>query len=352
VNTGKGGVVAIDLFCGVGGLTRGLLNAGIDVAAGIDCDESCRFAYENNNHARFISEDITSLNPDVLLREYHNATVRILVGCAPCQPFSCLTQKQNQSESSKWHLLSYFGRLIRIIQPEIVSMENVPQLVSKQPFIDFLKTLVELGYNVNYSVVRCEDYGIPQTRRRLVLLASKYGHISLNAPNSGCKASTVRDAIGDLEPISSGCASKNDSLHRCQNMTEVNLKRIRNSRQGGTWLDWPDDLRSPCHKKKSGSTYGSVYARAVWDKPGPTITTQFFNFGSGRFGHPEQDRGLSLREGAILQTFPHDYEFFADGDSPSITKLARHIGNAVPVKLGEVIGQSIIDHLSAVNQNR
>jgi len=154
---------------------------------------------------------------------------------------------------------------------------------------------------------------------------------------------TVRQAIGGLPRLENGQASQTDPLHFCSKLSEINLKRIRNSRPGGTWREWDTSLQLKCHKKKSGNTYIAVYGRMVWDTPSPTITTQFYGYGNGRFGHPEQDRAITLREGALLQSFPTEYVFAPDDEEVSIKTLARHIGNAVPPRLGEVIGQSIIN---------
>jgi DNA (cytosine-5)-methyltransferase 1 len=177
-------------------------------------------------------------------------------------------------------------------------------------------------------------------------LASKIGEIKLIAPTHKPENyKTVKMAIGNLEPIEAGTSSKKDRLHKSASLSKINLERIKKSIPGGSWRDWNEDLRANCHKKETGNTYGSVYARMKWDKPAPTITTQFFNFGTGRFGHPEQDRALSIREGAILQTFPRKYKFIPTNSPVTFNKLGKHIGNAVPVRLGEIIGESIIRHL-------
>jgi DNA (cytosine-5)-methyltransferase 1 len=338
---------AVDLFCGIGGLTHGLIKAGIPVNAGIDIDESCRFAYEINNRTRFMNTDIRNVSPGEILKLFPEGDIKILAGCAPCQPFSKHTQKiKNRQKDEKWGLLYSFMDLIDAIHPEIVSMENVTQIVHQQVFKDFVIRLRSFGYDVFWKPVFCPDYGIPQTRKRLVLLASRLGEIKLiPETHSPDRYRTVRSAIGSLEPIKDGEASQRDPLHHSPRLSPINKKRIRRSSAGGTWRDWNKELLSPCHAKSSGRTYCSVYARMEWDKPAPTITTQFYGFGTGRFGHPEQDRALSIREGALLQTFPQSYKFF-DRKSPlSIKSLGVHIGNAVPVRLGTVIGRSIIEHL-------
>ena len=189
-----------------------------------------------------------------------------------------------------------------------------------------------------------------------VLIASTFGEIALSPKThasdgqNGLKPyRTVKDTIDELPAITDGQVCDKDSLHWTRKLAEINKKRLKKSQPGGTWLDWDPELRAPCHQKQSGQTYKSVYARMEWDQPAPTITTQFYNFGTGRFGHPEQDRALSLREGALLQTFPQDYDFIDPSVPASITRLGVHIGNAVPVQLATVIGQSIQKHLEDVN---
>lgn len=339
---------AIDLFCGAGGLTHGLQNAGIRVVAGIDSDKECQYAYEKNNKAVFINKKIQEVTAQELLPYYSDRDVKILVGCAPCQPFSTHTNKYKKTgvaKDDRWYLLNDFFRLIRDLQPDIVSMENVPNLIDKDVFHSFVNRLRRAKYRVSFSVVYCPDYGVPQQRNRLVLLASRYGKIKIVDPI--CDANhykTVRDTIGSLEHINAGEISAEDPLHRASKLSDINLQRIRSSKPGGTWHDWDKSLLCPCHTKTTGQTYASVYARMEWDKPSPTITTEFYNYGTGRFGHPEQNRALSLREGALLQTFPPDY-VFTDEDSLTYRVIGRMIGNAVPVRLGEVIGQSIIQHI-------
>jgi len=344
-------VSVVDLFCGVGGLTRGLLDAGLNVKAGFDLDPTCKYAYEHNNGATFVQSDISKLNIEDVQKYYSNADIKIMVGCAPCQPFSCYTSKNKSKEkNSKWNLLKQYGRLIEEIKPDIVSMENVPNLDGTEPFDNFINILKNNGYRYSYSVIHCEEYGIPQSRRRLVLLASKFGPIYIESPDN-FEPVTVRDAIGKLPKISDGEICQSDPLHCCQKLSDINIKRIKYSSPGSTWRDWPENLILECHKKTSGETYSSVYGRMSWEKPSPTITTQFFNYGSGRFGHPEQNRALSLREGALIQTFPEEYEFAPNDKITSIRNTAIHIGNAVPVKLGYVIGKSITKHLSEMKVN-
>jgi DNA (cytosine-5)-methyltransferase 1 len=338
-------ISSIDLFCGAGGLTRGLIDEGIKVIAGVDIDSACEYPYEHNNKAKFLKTDVSKLSGDELAKLYPKGSVRVLVGCAPCQPFSKYTQGLNTKADAKWSLLRSFGRLVDEIRPDIVSMENVPQLQKHSIFTEFVETLKKLGYHVSHSVVFCPDYGVPQHRNRLVLFASKFGAIEIVKPTRK-KYPTVKTAIGSLSALESGEIDDGDPLHRCSSLSELNLRRIRASKPGGTWRDWNSSLVAACHKKKKGKGYSSVYGRMEWNSPSPTITTQFFGFGNGRFGHPDQDRGLSLREGAILQSFPRNYAFVKPGGEYATKTIGQLIGNAVPVKLGRAVGETIKLHLN------
>ncbi len=338
----------IDLFCGAGGLTHGLINGGIRVIAGIDLDPECRFPYEHNNDAVFIEQNVHDVLGSDLLAMFGESQIRLLAGCAPCQPFSTYSRKgRKQQDNENWELIKDFGRLIREAQPDLVTMENVPQLLAHKVFEDFLKDLK--GYKLWYDTVDCAEYGVPQTRQRLVLLASKLGSIKLVTPEAfGSRRTTVRQAISKLPEIEAGSFDPNDTLHRASSLSDINLRRIKASKPGGTWRDWEEELLAECHRKTSGQTYPSVYGRMEWDAPAPTITTQFFGYGNGRFGHPQQHRAISIREAAILQTFPPDYKFVAPDGRITFDGLGRLIGNAVPVRIGEVVAQSLIEHIEGL----
>lgn len=343
-------IVAIDLFCGVGGLTHGLENAGIEVRLGIDIDPACCYPYETNNRAKFLPKSVDEIKAEDMLSVFPEKGIRLIAGCAPCQTFSRYNQKADPSDG-RWFLLRHFSRLIEGVSPDLVTMENVPGLVKREVFKEFVEGLEGKDYHVHYDIVNCADYGVPQHRDRLVLLASKLGEIRIPEPSEfGEAPQTVRDAIEDLPPLAAGSVYDDDPLHQASSLSAMNLRRIRKSKPGGTWRDWPKELVADCHRKATGKTYPSVYGRMAWDEPGPTITTQFFGFGNGRFGHPVQDRALSLREGAILQTFPPDYEFVSSGGSIWKKQIGRLIGNAVPVKLGEMIGLAFLEHVRKSNK--
>lgn len=337
----------VDLFCGIGGLTRGLLDAGLDVIAGFDIDPTCQFTYEQNNNVNYNMRNIREVTGDEVQALYNHNATKILVGCAPCQPFSQMRFKLKgaNAKDEKYDLLLEFGRLIKETKPTIISMENVPQIRETNIYKRFLSILRKNGYHIDAKVIFCPDYGIPQTRRRFVLVASLLGPIQIIPPTHNKQDVHVIDYIGNLPPIEAGGIDPNDPMHRSSKLSERNLARIRASIPGGTWRDWPEELRCECHKKESGKTYSSVYGRMTWEQIGPTITTQFYSYGTGRYGHPEQDRALSLREGALLQTFPINYNFINPEVPFVFGDIARHIGNAVPVRLGEIIGISILNHL-------
>ncbi len=340
-------IEAVDLFCGVGGLSYGLSCANIRVAAGIDIDPACKYPYEENTGAAFIEADVSSLTGVDVSRLFGKKMVRLLAGCAPCQPFSTLSHT-NSKDDKQCSMLLHFARLVRDVAPELVTMENVPRVMRHSPYKEFVRTLEEMGYAVDAKRVRCADFGIPQERRRLVLVASRIGEVEFDVPAKVTSPiSTVRSAIGQLRPLSAGETDPNDPVHKARNLSPLNLQRIRASRPGGTWRDWPEELRAPCHQRDSGSSYGGVYSRMEWDSPSPTITTQSHNFGTGRFGHPDQDRAISLREAALLQSFPENYRFTRPREAAPLTTLGRLIGNAVPPKLGKAIGQSLISHVSS-----
>ncbi len=339
-------ITCVDLFCGLGGLTHGLNRGGVRVVVGVDVDPHCRFSYEENNRAEFILRDVRELTGADLKAYWAGGGYSLLAGCAPCQPFSTYSRKTRKtatdSADSKWELIADFGRLVHEAQPDFVTMENVPQLLDHSVFGEFLSALA--GYHVWHSVIDCVKYGIPQSRKRLVLLASKLGPLSLSPPPADGRLKTVREAISHLPPLDAGITDPQDRLHTASRLSPLNLRRIRASLPGGTWRDWEPSLLALCHQRKSGDTYPSVYGRMEWDAPAPTITTQCFGYGNGRFGHPEQDRAITLREAAILQTFPDSYRFVKEGQPVRFNILGRLIGNAVPVRLGEVVAEDLMLH--------
>lgn len=338
-------VKVVDLFCGAGGLAFGLKAAGLHIAAGVDLDPTCKYPFEENCGGHFEKKSVADLTLDELNGWFEGADVRVLAGCAPCQPFSSYSQSR-KSPDERWTLLRSFLKIAVDLKPEIVTMENVSGLAAKPIWAEFIAGLKKAKYEVSWGEVRCVDFGIPQSRRRLVLIASRVGKIPIPEKATGSVPVTVREAIADLPKIPAGGSDAVDKLHVASKLSALNMRRMKASRPGGTWRDWPKSLRATCHTKKSGETYPSVYGRMSWDEPSPTMTTQCFGFGNGRFGHPEQNRAITLREAAILQSFPRDYRFLPEGEMPTFAKVGMLIGNAVPPKLGQAIGEIIKAHVS------
>ena len=344
-------VKVVDFFCGAGGLTHGLIQAGLKVVAGVDSDPHCKFPYEHNNEgAKFICQKIESVSKSMIASLVQEGRFTVFVGCAPCQPFSSYTTKVRNTQkqvknSGNWGLIMDFLTQVKRHRPDVVSMENVPQIRKEEIFSEFISGLDKCGYEVSHSIVNCSKHGIPQSRRRLVLLASRHGEIQFPATSED--PVSLREILkkARLPAIKDGEQSVKDPLHVASKLGPLNMKRIKASKPGGTWEDWDKSLLPDCYKKASGQTYKNVYGRMSWDEPAPTITGQFYRYGTGRFGHPDQNRALSFREGALIQTFPDDYQFVEPGAPLKKTVTGIHIGNAVPVKLGCIIGNTIINHL-------
>ncbi len=341
----------IDFFCGGGGITRGLLDAGIQVLAGIDSNPNCKETYEKNNHNTYIECDICKLTPKELVSKYPQLKDKdnvMLVGCAPCQPFSLL-RREEFDETGKpiphksVNLLTEFGRFVKAIKPAHVMVENVPGLKGKGSDIldDFKRMLKKEGYELDDNVIYAKDYGVPQNRRRYVLIASRLFKPVIPESTHGNKEGlspycTVRETISKYPKIKAGEKDTEFSNHQCANLSKLLLKRIKATpHNGGSRTDWPENLILDCHKNFKGHT--DVYGRMKWDEPSPTLTVKCFSLSNGRFGHPEQDRAISLREAAALQTFPDDYVFYG-----SVQEVGRQIGNAVPVLLAKVMGEYIL----------
>ena len=330
---------ALDFFCGAGGLTRGLSDAGIEVVAGYDNDDACRTTYSDNNEGTtFYLSDIRELTVDQL----HMTGERpwLFAACAPCQPFS--SQRRTTAVHKDATLLGELGRLVSAARPTYVLVENVAGIARVPGFSTFrrfLRNISGRGYRYAYGVLDAKQYGVPQTRRRLVLLASLRGAPTLPDATHGSgrrDVCTVRDAIGHLPPIEAGRTAHGVANHSAARITERNLKRLFNTPiDGGDRRSWPDELVLDCHRKTKG--YTDVYGRMAWDKPAPTLTSKCNSISNGRYGHPEQNRAISLREAAAIQTFPDDYVFHGTAG-----QVAKQIGNAVPVAFAEALGRHIL----------
>jgi DNA (cytosine-5)-methyltransferase 1 len=245
-------------------------------------------------------------------------------------------------------LLEEFRRFVEHFNPGYIFIENVPGLETKKesPLSKFKHFLEKKGYVFDDKVVNAAEYNVPQNRRRYVLIASRVISNVEVPKGSSARVRTVREAIGNLNPIPAGFRNKGKKLHWTAKLYPINLKRLQNTPiDGGTRLAWKDnpELQLECYIGKD-NTFPDVYGRLFWDQPAPTITTKFYSISNGRFGHPEQDRALSLREGALLQSFPKRYNFISD----SYIVVARMIGNAVPPLLAKSIGKKLKKaHLNA-----
>lgn len=338
------GIVAIDLFAGAGGLSRGLHDAGIHVIAGIDIDYTAQKTYEYNNKSKFIYKDIRDVTSEdifELLKGYEEYYY-LLAGCAPCQAFSIRNSKQKIVDERR-SLLLEFDRLIKETNPDFVFMENVLGIRKREPHVyqTFEQTLYNKKYSVKADIVNTKYFEVPQERKRFVLFASK--HHDIFFPKSIIKDDTfltVRDTIGYLPVLKAGEKNKTIINHNSTSLEEINIKRLNQTpHDGGSRTDWIDKALIPnCHKNTKG--FGNSYGRLAWNKPAPTITTRFYTYSSGRHGHPEQNRAMSFKEGALLQSFPNDYIFFGN----SLQK-GRQIGNAVPPKMAYHFGKHFLSFI-------
>ena len=336
-------IKAIDFFCGAGGLTHGLKLSGIDVFAGVDVDITCKKTYEHNNESKFITKDISQVTSEdifELLKGYEDYYY-LLAGCAPCQAFSTRNHKQKEVDERR-SLLLQFKRLIEETNPDFVFMENVPGIKKREPHVyqEFEEALHTNEYSVKADVVNTKFFEVPQERKRFVLFASKHNDMTL--PEHIIKDDkflTVKDTIYKLPKINAGDTHPKVTNHSASNLEEINIKRLKQtSHDGGSRFDWDENLVPPCHKGVKG--FGNSYGRLAWDKPAPTITTKFYTYSSGRHGHPEQNRAMSFKEGALLQSFPNDYVFFG-----SSAVKGRQIGNAVPPKMAYHFGKHFLKFL-------
>jgi len=337
---------AVDFFSGGGGLTYGLRFAGIKVLAGIDNDGLCRETYEkNNNGSVFLEKDIINYLPSELEKDLgieKNDDYMVFAGCSPCQFWSIIRTNKEKSKKTK-NLIFDFQKFIRYFNPGFVLVENVPGISSKKesPLGLFIISLETLGYNVVHAITDMSLYGVPQRRRRFTLLASRVSLISLPKPTN--KRITVRDVLGvknGFPKIKAGTNDKTKFLHTSAGLSKKNVDRLQMTKKdGGDRSKWQakKNYQLACYASGEKKFY-DTYARMWWDKPAPTITTKFFSISNGRFTHPQENRAISLREGATLQTFPKSYEFIGT----SVASIAKMIGNAVPPEFAKIIGQRII----------
>lgn len=342
-------ISAIDFFCGAGGLTRGLLNVGINVLAGVDNNEDLRDTYTHNNSpSRFICENIEDIDIHALRKDLgiQPSDVTLYAACTPCQPFSTLS-RQKDTDDRKTLLLD-FVELVEKCPPDFILVENVPGLnngYGKDIYEEFLEILTECEFtNVAADLLDAKHFEVPQTRKRFILLASKEDLISLPIPKTEPDLFvTVRNCIEGYPEINDGQENTDYPNHVSRKLKSHHRRIIEAlPKDGGSRQDIVDtSILLKCHQDNPNA-HRDVFGRMAWDKPAPTLTSRCIDVYSGRFVHPEQDRGISIREAAALQTFDDNYEFFGT----SMSGIARQIGNAVPVKLAEHLGESILNSLN------
>ncbi|KWS53737.1 MULTISPECIES: DNA cytosine methyltransferase [Pseudomonas syringae group] len=334
-------LVAIDLFAGGGGLTLGLKNAGFLVSAAVEIDTVAGVTYASNNPGTVLfSKDIKEVTGKELLATSPTGKIDLIAACPPCQSFSSLTSKYSKKDSRD-ELINEFCRLVEELMPRTIMMENVPGLTKKGKhlFDPVIQRFKDVGYSIDYKILEVADFGVPQRRKRLVVLGALNADICIpspthtehpqNQPNLK-KWVSVRDAISDLpnpirlseSKLAGGPQQYGWNVTR--DISEMNQERLRHLGEGADRTKLPQHLRPACHQGDFGFT--NVYGRMAWDKPSPTITGGCTTPSKGRFGHPEEVRTISVREAARLQTFPDNYVIKTD----FVDKACLIIGNALP----------------------
>jgi DNA (cytosine-5)-methyltransferase 1 len=350
-------IKAVDFFCSGGGMSYGMQQAGIEILAGIDFDNNCKETYKSNIiGAEFIHADVFDLKEQELeerLSLKRNDDNLLLIGCSPCQYWSIINTDKSKSTKSK-NLLKEFSRFVKYFRPGYVVVENVPGVLRKKEesgLNEFIEWLKYNGYeNPHFKIHNVNDFGVAQNRKRFTLIASRISKEEIKPLECKGKKVLVKDVIGvdkGFYEINAGYRDTTPFLHSVSNVSETNLRRLKKiAKDGGDRSGFSNDpdLQLKCFIGKDES-FKDTFGRLWWNKPAPTITTKFFSISNGRFVHPEENRALSIREGATLQSFPLNYIF----KGTSIAGVARMIGNAVPPKYAEAIGQSIVNnHINAI----
>ena len=348
ISSKKSDFRAIDFFCGGGGMTCGLSQAGINVIAGVDFDIEAKATYEiNNPRSRFVHSDIRQLDIHFFEKEMGVAPFddkMIFVGCSPCQFYSLVNTSKLSSLNSK-DLLNRFSDFIEYYRPGYILVENVPGIETNKESVlpIFLNKLEQMHYQVKKKIVNMNEYGVPQSRKRFSLIATRLTNVDINFPPADQKLKVLKDVLGThngFPKVQAGHRDETDFNHTVAGLSPITLKRIqKTSHNGGSRFDWAGDseLQLKCFIGREKS-FKDTFGRMNWNKPSPTITTKFFSVSNGRFAHPDEDRAISLREGATIQTFPKNYIF----KTKSLSATAKLIGNAVPCEFARRLGCVIL----------
>lgn len=340
---------AIDLFSGCGGLSLGLEKSGFNILASVEIDKKVSETYSANHPtAEVFAEDIRKINAEIVFEKIGDKRIHLIAGCPPCQGFSKLTDKYKRFDERN-NLPLEMARLVKEIKPDIVMMENVPGIAKKgKPILDkFIKILEEENYIVNWRILQAADFGVPQSRKRFVLIAGRGFEIKIPEGNPDKRKSlrqalkkNKKQAVTFEEAMKKGGPAK-FNWNVVRNLEEISIRRLQAMGEGSGRTSLPEDLRPNCHKG-SNKGFNNVYGRMTWDKISPTITSGCTSPSTGRFGHPSEDRTISVREAAMIQTFPLGYKFKTN----QVGLACSMIGNAFPPKLAEILGKKCISHLN------
>jgi DNA (cytosine-5)-methyltransferase 1 len=332
--------ISIDLFSGAGGMSEGLKMAHFITKFAFEIDEVAALTYKlNHNKTKVYTQDIRTVKTDEIKRALKGGNIHLLAGCPPCQGFSSIRRlnRNKPVDDERNNLINEYVRFVVDLRPYTIMLENVPGLAMSDDFhkaIDFLR---EKGYYIEYNVLNVKDYGVPQSRKRLVMVGSRLGKISIAEPTK--EICTVRDTIAKLPSPE----YSDDEVHK---IYPHHIERIKNlikqiPHNGGSLKDLGEEWQLACHKSANVG-FNDVYGRLRWDSYSTTITGGCLNPSKGRFLHPEQDRCISAREAAMLQTFPVNYKF---PTNVAKTKIALMIGNALPPKFCKIQADNIRNHL-------
>lgn len=346
----------IDGFSGAGGLSLGLQKAGFNILLSFDNDpisiETQKINKRYLDHEVAVADIKSYLRGDSFLKKtkLKKGELFLLAGGPPCQGFS--VQRIGEDNDSRNDLVLAYAKLIDQARPRFFLMENVPGILGTRgkPIVDtFLDRVKKMGYHTYMKMLNAEDFGVPQRRKRVFIVGIRNdvhkGEFHFPKPTTSKNTrTTVRDIIGDLpEPPADGSEHSKISHHRKDKLSAINLARIQALKPGQGMAYLPKDLLADCHKAGADKIgHRNVYGRMSWDEVAPTITARFDSFTRGKFGHPKQNRSITLREGALLQTFPKDFKFAGNK-----VDVARQIGNAVPVKLAEIVGKQILKYFQS-----